>query len=327
VGKALLDFVHLDFRQQTLERIKFLSLLGELVPLVELKLLKMDGAVIDGEAQSTTILFDGAPAIQIYLRDTTQRKRQASELSALRTEMQTMMEWQVARHTVAALAHEINQPLASMSVLCEAAGRMLVSHDLAQGSGGAHPKLAQALQRMASETQRAGVVVRQLVKSMQQPDIALEPIGLSELLRDAANMVLDEGRFDCQIHISCPTDLPPVRANRLKITKVLLNLLGNAAQAMQSAQNAPGEIWIDAVLAQGATVVDVSVRDAGPGVTAEQELAIFQPFFTTKSHGLGMGLVISRALIEAHGGKLWLQAPAGLGATFHFTLPTTRQSL
>lgn len=327
VGKALLDFVHPGFHQKMLERVKSISLLGEIAPLAELKLLKTDGAVIDGEAQSTVILFDGAPAIQIYLRDTTQRKRQDSELNALRLEMQTMMEWQVARHTVAALAHEINQPLASLSVLCEAASRLLVSHDLSPSGGRAPQRLEQALQRMASETQRAGIVMRQLIKSVQQPDIALEPIDLGELLGDAANLFLGEGVFNCRIHLSCPAGLRPVRANRMQITKVVLNLLGNAAQAMNAAQMAQRKIWIDAVLVQDETAVEVSVRDAGPGIIAGQELAIFQPFVTTKAHGLGMGLAISRALIEAHEGKLWLQAHAGPGALFHFTLPTTPQAL
>jgi PAS domain S-box-containing protein len=323
MGRSMLDFVHPDFHQSTRERMQSIALPGELAPLTGLKFIRLDGALMDGEAQSTAMLFDGEPAIRIYLRDTTAHKRQTRELATLRGEMQTMMEWQVARHTVAALAHEINQPLASLAVLCEAARRMLVRDGLSGDAGARRsPRLEQALHSMVGETERAGVVIRQLMRSVQQPDVTLQPTAVRALLHEAAQMLLGEGGFDGQIHISCPDRLLPIKANQLQITKVLLNLLGNAAQAMQSARVVRGDIWLSATLEHKGTMVDISVRDAGPGIAANRSTEIFQAFVSTKPEGLGMGLAISRALVEAHGGKLWLDAKAGPGATFHFTLPT-----
>jgi signal transduction histidine kinase len=242
--------------------------------------------------------------------------------------MQNMMEWQVARHTVAALAHEINQPLASVSVLCEAASRMLASEGRLPATTGERPKqLEQTLQRMASETERAGAVVRQLMKSVHRPDIALAPVMLCELLHAVARMFLDENAFDCRIDIDCSPTIRTVPANRLQLTKVLMNLIGNSAQAMKNAQIVKGKISIGAALAaDGATVV-VSVRDTGPGISARMQQEIFQPFVTTKSDGLGMGLTISRTLIELHGGTLRCESQAPAGALFRFTLPVSKATL
>jgi PAS domain S-box-containing protein len=324
VGTSVLDFVHPDFHQRTIARMQSISKLGELAPLVGLTLIKLDRTLIEGEAQSTAVLFDGASAIQIYLRDITESKRQASELSALRTDMQSMMEWQVARHTIAALAHEINQPLASVSVLCEAASRMLAMDGLPNDSAAERPKrLEQTLQRMASESERAGTVIRQLMNSVRQPDVTLEPTLLNVLLDEASKIVRHDIAFDGRIHISCPGNLTPININQLQITKVLVNLLNNSVQAMQSVQMSEGDIWISAALEPDGSAVRVSVRDSGPGIDAKTEREMFQAFATTKPNGLGMGLVISRALVEAHGGKLWLEADTIDGAIFHFTLPTS----
>ena len=326
-GKPVINFIHPKFRQLALGRFKLIAQPGDSVPIVQEQLLKLDGAVMDVEIQSVGIVFNDKLAIQIYIHDLTERTRRLAELSVLRSEMHTMLEWQVARHTVAALAHEINQPLASLSVLCEVASRMLATDRLPKEAAGERVnRLEQTLQRMASETERAGSVVRQLMKSVNQPDITLAPVMLCELLHEVERMVQDEGVFDCQIEIDCATNIKSVQANRLQLTKVLMNLISNSAQAMNSAQIVNGKLWINAALAADGTEIRVSVRDEGPGISAKLPQNIFQPFVTTKSDGLGMGLTISRALVEAHGGKLWHEKHVGPGATFHFTLPTSSLS-
>jgi signal transduction histidine kinase len=185
-------------------------------------------------------------------------------------------------------------------------------------------QLAQTLQHMASETERAGAVVRQLMRSMHQPDITLAPVMLGELLHAVAHMFLDENAFDCQIDIDCAPEIRTVSANRLQLTKVLVNLISNSAQAMKNAQIDKGRIWIEATLASDGAAVVVSVRDTGPGISVKMQQEVFQPFVTTKSDGLGMGLTISRALIELHGGALWCENQAAAGALFRFTLPISK---
>jgi signal transduction histidine kinase len=116
-------------------------------------------------------------------------------------------------------------------------------------------------------------------------------------------------------------NLPPVLANRLQIEKVLVNLLRNSVEAMRNAGVPKSAITITVRTNAAGTMAQVTVQDCGPGLNADLVHRIFDPFFTTKPTGIGLGLAISRSLIEAHGGQLWADLDAGPGATFHFTLP------
>jgi C4-dicarboxylate-specific signal transduction histidine kinase len=141
------------------------------------------------------------------------------------------------------------------------------------------------------------------------------------VVAESIQTAVEEGVFGYPIVTHYAADLPAVKVNRLQVVKVLLNLIHNAAQAMHEATVNTGKIWVNTALSADGREVCVSVRDDGPGISAALQAEIFQPFITTKSHGLGMGLTISRALIEANGGKLWHSQDDALGATFHFTLP------
>jgi len=254
--------------------------------------------------------------------DITERKRQEAEIAHLQTEMHDILAWQVAKHTVAALAHEVNQPLASASILCEAANRMLVTNGLSdEAKADKSKRLEQTLQCIASDIGRAGDVLRNLLKSVNQPDITRAPAVVNELVAESIQTAAEEGVFGYPLITDCAADLPAAKVNRLQVIKVLLNLIHNGAQAMHEAQVADGKLLISTALAADGREIQVSVRDDGPGISADLQAEVFQPFITTKSHGLGMGLTISRALIEANGGKLWHSQDDGLGATFHFTLP------
>ncbi len=255
--------------------------------------------------------------IIISAEDITESRRTESELATLRSELQQVMEWQVARHTVAALAHEINQPLSSISALCEAASRMLVA--------GARPeRLEQTLRHLAVESERVGGVVRHLLESLRQPDTRVAPVALAAMLREAVNMVRANGYNGCEVLVECADDFPAVRVNRMQVEKVLLNLIGNSIEAMRPARKPPGRVWISASLVAAGSEACITVRDEGPGIGGALEQQIFHPFVTTKSSGIGMGLAISRSLVEAQGGKLWHDAHDGPGATFRFTLPLAR---
>jgi PAS domain S-box-containing protein len=254
--------------------------------------------------------------------DVTERRRLDTEIAHLRTEMQDIIVWQVAQHTVAALAHEVNQPLASASILCEAATRML-SADVPSADAKAlkTQRLEQTLQHITSDIERAGDVLRNLLKSVNKPDITRRPEKVGVLIIESLQIALDENVFGYPITVDYAAEFPTVKVNRLQVVKVLLNLIHNAAQAMHEAQMTEGEIWITATLGADGREICIGVQDNGPGISADLQEEIFQPLITTKSHGLGMGLTISRALIEANGGKLWHSQNDGPGATFHFTLP------
>lgn len=268
---------------------------------------------------------DGRLMTSMFVRDISERRRRELELGTLRAELQQLLEWQVARHTVAALAHEINQPLSSLSALSEAASRMLAAD--AAGATAASRQLDGILRRMADESMRAGEVVRKLLQSMHMPSSRAESVELAPILIEAIRSAQSSRVSDYRVTLDCPADLPPVRANRLHVVKVILNLIGNAIEAMRHAGHATGLVRIGAVMTADGAEACISVQDDGPGVEAGMAHEIFHPFVSTKPDNIGMGLAICHALIEAQGGKLWHEADAAPGATFRFTLPVARRPL
>jgi PAS domain S-box-containing protein len=254
--------------------------------------------------------------------DVTERKNHEQAMENLHDEMNAMLVWQVAQHTVAALAHEINQPLASLSILCEVALRKLPPYLLLSSSDALTAKgLAHTISLMNAEIERAGRVLRKLLISVNKPDITRTDAVVNDMVNLAIRDAQIEGVNDCPISTDLAGDLPHIKANWLQLNKVLLNLIHNAAQAMHAAQSADRRMVISTQLLPGGREICISVQDSGPGISDLMQQEIFQPFITTKSHGLGLGLTISRALVEAHGGKLWATSPLGQGATFHITLP------
>jgi PAS domain S-box-containing protein len=325
VGRSVMDFIDPQFHDMAQARFTHVAQLGGSVPRVRQTLLRRNGSAMEVEVQSVAILFNDAPAIQIHIYDLTERLRREHEMLRLRDEMQSMMEWQVARHTVAALAHEINQPLASLAALSEAARRMAMGGGLtADRSTPLAQQLDAALVLMGQEAERAGLVLRNLLQTVHQRETALEPVNLSDLLHTTRQAYLLNHGDDCDIVLSCQADLPPIRLNRLQLSKVLLNLIGNSGQAMRSANVVRGRIWLTAERAADGKTVVLSVQDEGPGIEAQVQHQMFHPFFTTKPDGLGMGLAICRTLIELHGGRLWCESQPASGALLRFTLPVSR---
>jgi signal transduction histidine kinase len=152
-------------------------------------------------------------------------------------------------------------------------------------------------------------------------------LDLSDMIHEVLAMIDPEAR---QHRVAVRTDLaagiPPVRGDRVQVQQVLLNLVMNSIDAMQEVTGRPRALRIRAQPHEAGTVL-VAVQDAGIGLDPQSLARLFEPFYTTKPAGLGMGLAISRSIIEAHGGKLWASANSGYGATFHFIVPTEGESV
>ncbi len=253
--------------------------------------------------------------------DVTARKKMDLQLADLRADLQQTLEWQVARHTVAALAHELNQPLGSIAMLCEAARRLNLNMDIA-----ARHDAEPILDRMAVESERAGAAVRNLLGSLQNVDIQREPASLAAIIGEAVRLSRADANVDakCRLVADCAADLPLVMVNRLQVEKVLRNLIGNSIAAIRGCGRTKGWIGISAVLDADSQTVLVTIRDDGPGIDKVLQQKMFYPFVSGQSGGFGMGLTISRALVEAQSGKLWFTPPHGPGAQFQFTLPVAR---
>jgi signal transduction histidine kinase len=149
----------------------------------------------------------------------------------------------------------------------------------------------------------------------------MEPVDLNEVVGESLAIAEESGYGGFRQVVEMEPDLPPVLANRLQIQKVLVNLLHNGTEAMRNAGVPTAAVTITVRTMAIRNIAQVTVQDSGPGIDAVVAQRIFDPFFTTKPEGVGLGLAISRALIEAHGGQLWADLDAGPGAIFHFILP------
>jgi PAS domain S-box-containing protein len=277
---------------------------------------RADGAMRHAAANGQAF-FSAGRAVRLVgtVQDISSEKRLEREYQERRAELEMLVKRQVAVQTAAAIAHELNQPLNAISAYNEVALSMLRSENLAVD------KLEQALQRAVQQAQRAGNSLHELLDFLHQGEVAAAPFDLNAMVREALQIVHDEGYGGFQSVLQLDDTLPPVLANRLQIEKVLINLLHNGVEAMREAGIAPGEIVITVRTAPDSNAAQVSVRDSGPALPADLAKRIFAPFFSTKSSGIGLGLAISRALVEANGGQLWHDTTASDGTVFHFTIP------
>jgi len=215
------------------------------------------------------------------------------------------------------LAHELNQPLTAILSNAQAAQRFL-ERDVVD-----MVEVRHILRDIVSEDQRAGEVIRRLRLLLTKGEIQHQALDINEVTLDVIRLM----RSDLINHrVTVNTDLAPalplIRADRIQMQQVLLNLMTNACDAMQAVDPAGNsrEILVRSCRAGDGTV-QISVRDRGPGIPAGQLTRIFEPFVTTKEKGMGMGLSVCRAIITAHGGRLWAANNADRGACVQFALP------
>ncbi|SDY82587.1 PAS domain S-box protein [Nitrosomonas sp. Nm58] len=261
--------------------------------------------------------FESARASRLVgtVRDITKRKTLEKELQIHRAETEILFKQQIAIHTASAIAHELNQPLTAISaysevVLCAMEGGTFNTNEVKH-----------ALENCVKQTQRAGHRLHELVTFLQKGEMVTEELNLNAVVMDALKIVHSDGYSDFHQILQLEPNLPVVLANRLHIQKTLVNLLRNAVESMRAANVSLPAITIAVKTLKEKNLVIVSVLDTGPGIDQEIVSYIFDSFFTTKKTGIGMGLSISRALIEANGGQLWVDPDVSNGATFHFTLP------
>jgi signal transduction histidine kinase len=214
------------------------------------------------------------------------------------------------------IAHEINQPLIAIKNYAQAAKRYLAA-DPPQGG-----KLAELLAEMEGEVDRAGAIIRKVRKLLASGRVDAEPVELDPVLREVLAVMKQECEgHACRIDYPLAQPVPKVLADALQVQLVMVNLLRNAIEAIE-AGGPSGERTISVgVTAVADGKVQVSVADCGPGICADDAEEIFEPLFTTKSSGMGIGLATCRTIIEAHGGRIGCEPnPAG-GTVFRFTLP------
>jgi C4-dicarboxylate-specific signal transduction histidine kinase len=245
------------------------------------------------------------------LRKTEEALRETQTELAHVTRVMTMGE------LAASIAHEVNQPLAGIVINGNACLRWLA---------GESPNLAEAreaAQRIIRDGTRASEIISRIRALAKKTSTLAERVDLTEAIREVLALCQGEARkHGVALHAKFPGDLPPVRGDRVLIQQVVLNLVMNGTEAMRDVQQRPRELVIQAQAE--ADRVRVAVHDSGIGLDSHAVERIFDPLYTTKPGGLGMGLSISRTIVENHGGRLSVVAHDGPGATFEFTLPAYR---
>jgi PAS domain S-box-containing protein len=255
-----------------------------------------------------------AAAILEINRDITERKRAEEALRKARTELAHVTRVMTMGELTASIAHEINQPLSGIVTNASACRRWLA---------GATPNLDEArdaVGRILRDGNRASDVITRIRALVRKADEEKAQLDMNHAIQEVAALAQGEvGRNRVALRMELAADVPPVLGDRVQLQQVILNLVMNGVEAMASVADRPRELLIYSRQHESDKVL-VAVQDSGIGIDRQNLEKVFNAFYTTKSQGMGMGLAISRSIVENHGGQLWAVPNDGPGATFQFTL-------
>lgn len=247
-----------------------------------------------------------------FARDLTERRATEARLQELQSELVHVTRLTALGEMASALAHELNQPLSAIANYLRGSVRLLALEQLPR------ERLAEALDKASEQTLRAGDIIRRLREFVARGETERRVESLPKLIAEASALALvgaKEHGVRVEFDLDPAVDL--VLADKIQIQQVVVNLVRNALDAMEDSPRRELRIG---VAASGPDLAEVTVTDTGPGIAPEVAEQLFQPFVTTKRQGMGVGLSISRTIIEAHGGHLSADKTPGGGATFRFTL-------
>jgi PAS domain S-box-containing protein len=288
----------------------------------ELTGLRKNGQAFPVEISFGEVAADGHRIFTGFVRDITDRK-QAEELRAslhaAQVELARVSRLTTMGELAASIAHEVNQPLTAVTNNANACLRLLANHNLAPEA------LRQALEEIVADGTRASAVIARIRGFMKKTPSEKSMVDINDVIQEVlalARRELSENRVLLESQLT--RSLPLVLADRVQLQQVLLNLIMNGIEAMVVVADRSRLLWVQSQVNQSGDVL-VEVRDSGTGLHSEAD-RFFAPFFTTKANGLGMGLPISRSLIERHGGRLWARPNSPHGAVFSFTLPVAAGS-
>ncbi len=248
--------------------------------------------------------------------DITTRKNIEEEIRAHRNHLAHVGRVSIIGEMATSLAHELNQPLTVISGSAQLALSTLEDSD---PSGTVQ---REALRQIAGQAHRAEQIVRRVRRFIKKNDSELRLTDVNTIVRGSVNLMkVDAQEHNVAIKLALAQQLPPVRADRIQIEQVLVNLVHNAVDAMRDTQEVHPKVVTIRTGLRVHDIVEIAVHNPGPPIAAAELEHVFEPFFTKKEQGLGMGLSIARSIVEAHGGHLWGQSTEDAGTTFSLTLP------
>jgi two-component system sensor histidine kinase DctS len=313
------DVTHPDDREATRARLAEARDGSRQVVDLEKRYLRKDGTTVWGHVSASWIRASSGKEFYsvAIVQDITTRKRAQEKARRLEGDLVHVARTSTMGEMAATLAHELNQPLAAIANYTEGCQNLLRS-----GKADA-AELGDALGQVGQLTERAGKIIQRIRRLVHKGEPHRSSVDVNDLVREIAGLVeLEARRHNTRVSLALAETLPIVLADQIQIQQVILNLARNGLEAMEETALAQRCLIIGTAVADSSDV-EVMVRDAGHGLPDGDPGELFEPFFTTKPRGLGMGLAISRTIIESHQGRLWAehgsQGPGG--AMIRFSLP------
>jgi PAS domain S-box-containing protein len=315
--RGALQDIHPDDQQRVVDRFSLLWQGGTFDE--EYRIVRPDGSVCWVRNRgfpirdATGLIYRLAGVVE----DVGERKQAEQRAQQHQAELAHVLRVSTMGEMAAGLAHELHQPIAAVVSAARACVRRLRSGTVAPG------QLEEMMEEAATQGLRAGQIIQHLRAFLEKRERRRELVDLNGIVRDVATLVDAEARHGgVAVRLGLAPRLPRVHADRVQLEQVLVNVVRNGLEATRDARRRHAELWIETCRAEGDSV-QVTVRDAGTGLTASVAERMFEPFFTTKSDGIGMGLAISRSIVEAHGGHIAATSNESAGATVRLALPVS----
>src|SRR5271165_1826207 len=316
IGKTPLGF-HLDSDRAEMEAATERAAAGETV--VERHWhRRKDGSLFPVEAHTSLVSYGGRRFLLKVARDISDRvqaEAQREKLLQLEADLAHINRVSMMGELAASIAHEVNQPLSGVVSNASACLRWLA------GDAPNMEEAREATRRIVRDGKRAGEVIARIRALTRKAEVPREQLDLNETIREVLALVGGQAkRNSVMVRMRFADDLSPVSGDQVQLQQVVLNLVMNGIEAMSSVGERARELVITTRNVDS-DQVQVTVEDSGAGLDPNTIAKIFDPFYTTKPGGMGMGLSICRSILQAHGGRLWATANDGPGTAFHFTLP------
>jgi two-component system, LuxR family, sensor kinase FixL len=250
------------------------------------------------------------------VRDLSEQRAAQREQAALEARLEHVARFSLMGEMAAGIAHEINQPLSAIATYAQAGRRLLSGDDWSR------QEIEDLCVRITEQGQRAGQVIANLRSFIRKQELQTELVDVNDVIEDVMSLIqADAKSAGLPVRVEFDVNMPHIMANAVQLQQVVLNLTRNAVDAMRTHRDREKGIVIKTQSAPGE--VKILVIDHGPGVAKGLGSTIFNPFVTTKRDGLGVGLAISRTIVEAHSGRLGCRPNRGGGAVFEVSIPTT----